>query len=390
MKRGGYIRRWAVVAALLLWGVTGWAALTERYVTAAAAGGGDGSSGSPWTLAEAFAHTSGVGYRVNIQSDGAYSIGATTIAQAGDTTALSVFRGYDATIGDLESLGRNADGTLNTTGMPAITVTGSLDLNSYVVLESLNITGSLGLDLIGTVNTDNCALISCKVLNSANAAGAKCVELDNDVTIVNCDFEASGASHNILVSVDLNGYVFGCRFKGVAASAQLSTAVGSAISNCVFIGNSGVGIGILTEQLAVGRAGNIEHCTFYSLGTALSFPDSVPEFTPRLINNHATDCAKWLDNLYSATANLAVIEINNRTRDNTTPRTGIGDGVLVGEVTTDTGGAETDYTNAGAGNFRLITGAPGVSAGLIDYQDIGAYQQEPAAGGGSVVVILED
>ena len=80
-----------------------------------------------------------------------------------------------------------------------------------------------------------------------------------------------------------------------------------------------------------------------------------------MINNHVTDSTKWLDNLYSGTGNVAVVEINSRTRDNTTPRTGI-DGINISEVTTDTGGAETDYVDAGSDNLRLISGAPGEAA----------------------------
>ena len=85
-------------------------AFTERYVTSGAGGGGSGTSGSPWTFAEAITNAV-AGDRINVQSDAAYSIGATTFG-AGTFAAPILWRGYDATIGDCDDLGRNADGTL--------------------------------------------------------------------------------------------------------------------------------------------------------------------------------------------------------------------------------------------------------------------------------------
>jgi len=59
---------------------------------------------------------------------------------------------------------------------------------------------------------------------------------------------------------------------------------------------------------------------------------------------------------------------------------------LHGHVTTDTGGAETDYTGAGSTPFdlTLIADAPAKAAGTVPYLDIGALQrQEPAGSSGS-------
>ena len=56
--------------------------------------------------------------------------------------------------------------------------------------------------------------------------------------------------------------------------------------------------------------------------------------------------------------------MNSRTRDNTTPRTGFGDSLNIAEVTTDTGGPETDYVDAPNGDITLIAAAPAVDSGL--------------------------
>ncbi len=61
-------------------------AFTERYVTSAAGGGGAGTEGDPWTLAEAFANVVSED-RANIQSDGTYNIAGLTQSNAGTAWA---------------------------------------------------------------------------------------------------------------------------------------------------------------------------------------------------------------------------------------------------------------------------------------------------------------
>ena len=55
-----------------------------------------------------------------------------------------------------------------------------------------------------------------------------------------------------------------------------------------------------------------------------------------------------------------------------------------GGVTTDTGGPETDYTDAANDDYTLIAGAPGVGTGLWLKNDIGAYANRAAAAAGGV------
>jgi hypothetical protein len=184
--------------------------------------------------------------------------------------------------------------------------------------------------------------------------------------------------------VDSGSHIIGCRFQGVDSDELLNINDG-VILYCTFIGN-GSNVGVLAS-IAIGGASafSIDGCTFYNLATAIELANAAHARGPIITNCHATDCTKWIDNLYTGTSAVACIEHNNRTRDNTTPRTGVGDGVNAGEVTTDTGGIATDYVDAGAGNFRLITGAPGLEAGMIAYSDIGAYQKQPSASGGGLI-----
>jgi hypothetical protein len=69
-------------------------AITERYVSSLAAGGGDGSVGSPWTLVEAAA-AAVAGDRVNIKADGTYTLGADLTLPSGTwNVGTIVFDGY--------------------------------------------------------------------------------------------------------------------------------------------------------------------------------------------------------------------------------------------------------------------------------------------------------
>lgn len=334
-------------------------ALSEKYVTASAGGGGAGTSGDPWTLAEAL--TSAVaGDRVNIQS-GAYSSGADSVSGAGSLTQLVIFRGYNSSIGDLDDQGRSTDGSLDTTNFPVITMTGLLAPSRHCVLQNLSFTGAITTTgIIYTTSVDNVTMISCKVVNTGNGYA---IRLDNYAQLIQCDFDCTAATHSIVVDIDSRSTLVDCRIHGTVASGVLLALDDGFIDSCVFYANS-TSIGI-QHHAQFGSSRLIKNCTFYGLGTAITFPDSATHSTvPILINNHITDNTTYVNNLYSATSTWCLIEVNNRTRDNTTARTGIGDGVVCAEVTTDTGGASTDYEDATTGDFRLISAAPGIDAGI--------------------------
>jgi hypothetical protein len=353
-------------------------AFTERYVTDAAAGGGDGTSGTPWTLAEAL--TSAVaGDRVNVQSDGAYSLGADTVSNAGTQPSAIVFRGYNATIGDLTGARTSDNGALITTDYPAITLTGILTPNAYVIFESLKITGSLVSAMISSTSIDNYSFVHCDITNSRSSnTSVQCVRADNSVTAFNSDFSLTGITHGDIFDGDSLHTFIACRFKSEG------TGVGSAcidiqdglISGCLLWCEGGShGISKSNGAGTLKIIGN----TIYNAGTAILFPSAAMTAAQIVALNHITDCTKFIDSEYSGTANGAVLEFGNRTRDNTTPRTGVGDWPVYGEVTTDTGDNTTDYTSASGGDFTLIDGAPGRSAGAWLHKDIGAFQADADA-----------
>ena len=348
------------------------------------------SSAGPWTLAESLTNAV-AGDRVNVQSDSGYALGADAVTNSGTFSQLICFRGYNSTIGDLEGSGWNADGSLVTTNFPIITLSGNLSIgasgNHFVLFQNIVFTGSVSGDLVGDTSADHWGALECSFTNTANSASASAVHGDNGVRLVNCDCECTGAAHDAVVDCDNNAVIHGCRILGLDAGVAILRIDSGVVLDSLLRGTSGAGIGILrTAVVGAGSAGSvIVGNTFYDLETAIQLPNTAPTGTLFVANNQATDCGEWINNLYSGTANLAIIEVNNRTRDNTTPRTGVGDGANVGEVTTDTGGIETDYVDAGSNNFRLISAAPGKAIGVRNYADAGAYQREEAGGGGLLV-----
>lgn len=336
-------------------------AFTERYVTAAAGGGGDGSSGNPWTLLEAFANAVS-GDRVNIQSDGAYNIAGGTVSNAGTFLNGICFRGYNSSTGDLDNQGRNSDSSLNTTNFPIITTTASIVPSTSSIWQNLVLTGSFNGGILSSGSSDSVITVNCKIENTGSFTGARAFLSDNNPVGINSDYICTQATHNTVVEGDADFIFIGCRFIGNSNSATLFQGQFGDLNSCTFDGGSSA-IGVNCEFF--GTRYSIINCTFYGLGTAISTPNASQSNNFLIINSHVTDCGTYIDNPYSATADHNIIELNNRTRDNTTARIGInGESVRSGEVTTDTGGQETDYVDAPNGNLILISSAPGVDSGL--------------------------
>lgn len=335
-------------------------AYTEKYVSVAGAGAHDGDAeGSAWTLAEMLTNLA-AGERGNMIS-GAYSSGADVMTNAGTVTQLICVRGYNSAIGDLDTQGRDSDTPLDVTNFPVITVTGIIAPSAYNLWQNIHITGAVATYNFGSTSVDNYAFMSCKFTQTGTGLA---LLMDNNCTLINCDAEATASNHGNILSGDNNIVLIGCRIEGAATSGtpRLATFVNAAVINCAFLGTSSC-VGVYVEQSSLLWA--IVNNTFYACGTAIQTPNAAISVMVPIVNNHVTDCAEYLDNLYSGTANHIVLEAYNRTRDNTTPRTGISaESLLVGEVTTDTGGAETDYVNAPAGDITLIPTAPAIDAGM--------------------------
>jgi hypothetical protein len=354
-------------------------AFNQKYVTQASAGG-TGTIGDPWDFATAIANAAPLDC-VNIQSDAPYSIGATTFP-AGTFDAPIIWRGYNTTIGDCDNLGRNADGTLNTTGMPEITVTGIWTPAAYITFQSLNVTSSLTSAIISSGTVDYMTVVSCRFENEASAVNARIVTCDDNCLLLNSDLVCSGATSDYIVSFDVAVRIVGCRFEIASTDSCCEINAGCVVIDSVFIKTGSLGGSAIAIDLAAATVSMISGCTFYNFTNAISSTVTHTAGFLILSENHCTDCTNFVSN----TTNIACYDIRNRTRDAGTAATV--ELITVGAITT-AGSIATDYVDAAAGDLHLITTAPGYNAGW-DGSDIGGLQTDPpaASGGGTLHQII--
>lgn len=362
-------------------------ALTERYVTATAAGGGDGTSGNPWTLTEALA-TAAAGDRVNIKS-GSYARTATD-APTNDGTIVTpiVFRGYNTTIGDLDTQGRlNGNGNLDTTNFPVLTYDATFMLNlagsNYVIYANLSIVGNRTGVVFNAVGSYD-IVYKCLVTNSNNDASAGGLSID--YLALNCDVNMTAAS-GTLYAINLAGAngskCIGCRVRNTPGLGIRCTGSHASVIGCTVV-NSG-GDGISWTSTTVGHyAPLIYGCTVYSANDGIKFPNAAHTVPMIVVNNMITDCASYaVNSLYAGTAQELAVFANNRTRNNTLGTINGFDNWAEGSTWNhvisyvgDGTNAAQDYANTATGDLNLVLTSPAIGHGVVPYTDVGGLQKK--------------
>lgn len=226
-------------------------AWTEKYVSSLAGGGGDGSSGSPWTLAECTSNLA-AGERGNVKDDGSYSSPG-AFSNSGTRGQPLSLRGYTSTIGDG---GRPTIGSL-VNWSPG---------GGYVDLEDLILTGNTSAQLASMNPTTN--LKRVKAVNSGTGAtiryGGTAVEsyfesagggcwdtaYTGPAALVACFVKSGGAETDALLS--LNNYGF------------------SAV-NSIFVGNGSCPGVKFDDAIAYYAKWFVVGCTFYNVDDGVDF-----------------------------------------------------------------------------------------------------------------------
>lgn len=357
-------------------------AFTERYVTSAAAGGGDGSSGNPWTLADAIANAVG-GDRINILSDATYTLGASATFPSGTAENPIQWRGYNATIGDLVNTGRaTATAALTVTDFPLIDCTASfvITMGAYNSFVNLKITsGANGATVAGGAAYH---LHRCQILNThATGGAARCFSGGSNYGgTSDCDFAISSDNASAAALDPGRGGAFGCRVwhTGTPNSAMIGillTGVGpSAIGNLIFnVGSAFSGAATGTNTIA--------RNTVYGANVGVLNPASGLVIADNIFYNIATYAIGGTTGGNPLLWNNAMGALTSGRIDTT------GLGTIIEEVNAITLTADP-FTNAASEDFTLNNTAGGGAscraASLLfgGFADVGAVQHEDAGGGG--------
>jgi hypothetical protein len=323
---------------------------------------------------------------VNVKADGTYSrTTSDSFTNAGTATSPLIIRGYKTTIGD-GYLGRtNGNGPLITTNMPVIACTGSgrLTIPAFCILASLNLTSAASNASVSTVADG--VLILNRITNSSTNASAAGISPSTRAVVFNNDIELTGVSGGTAacnIGSGANLRIIANRIKaGPSAGISLSSGSPTILFNVIFSS--------ATEHIRVtNTAGTITILFNTLVGATSDGIDIVAGATGLqcIFGNMITDNGGYGIDLNNA--NVAAFLAYNRTRDNTSGAINLGTdwatATSYGHVTTDTGGAETDYTDAGSNDYRLIAASPAKGVGIPAYADIGALQRQESGGTGSI------
>lgn len=339
-------------------------ARTQRYVTRTAGGGGSGTSGSPWTLDEAITNAA-AGDDINILDDGtAYTLTASkTIANAGTTANPIRWRGYASSVGDWWQ-GLDSTGFLATTNFPVLSFNSTYRFIATAaanIFEGIEFSGSVSNSLVAA-GAAGVSFIGCKSTNSSTNASARAFGATNHTTtrFLLCDGFQTGASGGAAAFYfNINGSAYGCRGKSVSGAAfQFDYGFGMpTLDHCV--GYDSV-TGLSVTSTAAGAFGRVSRCTF--VGNSGDGVDVASGWVGGLLLEH---CMMTDNGAYGVDGNGCTGTIHDfgcRYRDNTSGNSNIpadNDALAFDRITTDGGGAESDYKDDASSDWRLVRQSPG-------------------------------
>lgn len=370
-------------------------ALTDYYVTDAGAGDNSGSSianAMPFSrfvdyMSTGGSYTAAAGDRFNIIGT-ITSRGTTTdtFSNGGTSTSPVIIRGWKSDNTSPYAGRTNGNGSLITTDYPTITYsTGRMNITgNWIIVQMLVITSATTNPAL-TINS-NSSVFACSVTCSGTGGFATTLSAGTGTNCVidNCDAFQTGASGAPWAIQAYGGgsRVSGCRVKSTSGGGINIRSQTVVTRNTIFeCGTVGISMN------ATDGTPHIAYNTIY--GCAGDGIDIITGSTglQHIVGNMITDNGGYGVDFNSAA--VAGFVAYNRTRDNTSGAYNLATDWVAAtsffDVTTDTGGASTDYVSAGSGDFNLIAGSPATSASLPQYASMGALQRSQTGGGSGVV-----
>lgn len=354
-------------------------AWTERYVRADANGSGDGTTDAnsgatgSWTIAQGVTNEA-AGMRLNVKA-GTYANTTTTrtLAAVGTTTAPIWWRGYNTTIGDID--------TDNSLAKPEWTfTTGRVVISgAHHLFSNLNITctGAVtnpALQISGGTGWLHRLRVDHQQANAASSALS--TSTAGGVVVTSCYFKAT-ASATRVVQLSVGTELSGCYVLGGIAGVDITSSIPT-IRNVIV--DSPTTTGVILNSASAGGT-RLTNLTVYGCITGVNLIQVVAGTSIIDCLFHTLTTA--ITNTSGADTNF-VRRLHNAYYSCGTTETGFGDSPAVGEVTE----SSDPLTDAAGHDFTLLAGASSRGSGTpgnfentsnTSYLDRGAMQRPEGA-----------
>jgi len=249
-------------------------AITERYVSSTAGGGGDGSEGSPWTFVEA-SNNSAPGDRINIKADGTYTLGSNLEIDIGaDEVSPVHWRGYGTTIGD---------GTKPTIDVQTNRLGIGLNTTGHIIFDTFSITGDSALfPCLQTNDNGGVMVINVDVentnTNSSDDGNLYEAAALFDSTIVNCHFKNNATNPDARVGRFVQGCMYNCVWEASNHGILHSVGFGEmTMSDCIVIGSGATdSYGSFVDGLDNAAAMSWKNITYHNFTHGIRFDTEYP------------------------------------------------------------------------------------------------------------------
>lgn len=374
-------------------------AWTTKYVTTTGTEPwATNSQGNPSSITEAAANAAD-GEWVKVQ-DGTYTLAANLVFANGGTVGNGiVYEGVDSSWNSItpSRTGAGGNGPLDDTDCPVIAC-GSHYMSFTVascfhIFKNIKFTASNTSAIFNSSATDSGIVMGCVYEQAGSGSAVRCVNLDNEWTFYNCDFECSGSIALYVVDADSYLHMVHCRIIYSGSGTCSNLVMGTSINVIVGCLLANTGSGTCKRGYYDPSASNVRtfhYNTIYNCTKGHEIVNAAVTAWRGLwaIGNNFVDCGTDFYNGYVARAN-PIIAMGNMHGDYVTGKYvsygGFVD-LVDGDIEITDGSADTDFENASAGDFRLKTTADAFEAGIVPPWSIGAYQSIDQGGGGGMMV----
>ena len=348
---------------------------TERYVTTTAAGGGDGSSGNPWTWNEALTNAV-AGDRVNVKV-GTYTGDNTTMTADGTRVNPIVFRGYQTTIGDLDD---NTDNLTDGTEIPLISGTvngGGFNSCNYTFINHLSFKTNAVWNATGwRVVLPYGYARRCKFVSGATGSGSdstRACTVGDTTGYYDCYFATSSStSYGVTNGLALFSVGNTSIYTGTSTRGGYGLVAKHNVNSTYINLNTGISRAYATDNFLV------NNCTFYNCGTAIQTGYVDYDRFRTITNCYFANCGTCIESYISDNSGFHIINCGFYNNTNN-----VGSNIPTSMLVTPRYDTIDPFVDSANNDFRLSSTSLGYSSafpdkdyvsGSLNSRDIGSLQ----------------